>query len=294
MKENHHTSTPKVSVLIPVYRTPEAYLRQAIESVLGQTLRQFELLILNDSPEDTSLEKIVASYQDPRIRYVCDGKNMGISEARNRLVELATAPYLAIMDHDDIMLPNRLQLQAEYLDAHPEVGVVGCQALHMPKGKITHYPVENDDICMALMYGCVVPHTGSMIRKSVLEQAGLRYEENYSPSEDYALWIRLIKHTRFHNLPEVLVHYRIHADNTSHTRKERMKHQTITLQTLAHELYPQLHAKSLALGKHITYIRLFGVIPLLKIVRRGNRSSAYLFDCILLYSIKRKSTCEGL
>ena len=97
----------KVSVLTPIYRTDESFLREAIESVLGQTFGDFELLLLDDCPED-SREKVVRSYDDPRIVYRRNDRNLGIAESRNRLVEMAKGEYLAVFDHDDVCRPDRL------------------------------------------------------------------------------------------------------------------------------------------------------------------------------------------
>ena len=115
---------PKVSVLMPVYNTKEAYLRTAIESILKQTFTDFEFLIMNDNSTDKNVEKVILSYKDPRISYSKNNKNLGISGARNKLVDMAHGEYLAIMDHDDESLPERFQKQVDFLDAHPDVGVV--------------------------------------------------------------------------------------------------------------------------------------------------------------------------
>ena len=100
----------RVSVLMPVYRTNEEYLREAISSILAQTYSDFEFLILDDCPEDDR-ELIVKSYKDRRIKYLRNETNMGISESRNKLVDMARGEYLAVMDHDDVSLPERLEKQ---------------------------------------------------------------------------------------------------------------------------------------------------------------------------------------
>lgn len=101
---------PKVSVLMPVYKTQEEHLRQAIESVLNQTYADFEFLILDDCPDDTR-EDIVKSYQDKRIKYSQNEKNLGITPSRNKLIDMAQGEYLAVFDHDDISLPERFAKQ---------------------------------------------------------------------------------------------------------------------------------------------------------------------------------------
>ena len=118
-------STPRVSVLTPVYNTNIEHLRQCIDSILNQTFTDFEFIILNDSPENTELESEILSYTDKRIKYYKNDTNIGISQSRNRLLQLAHGEYLAIFDHDDISVPERLAHQVEFLDKNPEIGVVG-------------------------------------------------------------------------------------------------------------------------------------------------------------------------
>ena len=113
---------PKVSVLMPIYKTNEVYLRAAIESILSQTFTDFEFLILDDCP-DESREKIIASYSDERIKYTKNSCNLGISASRNKLIDMAQGEYLAVFDHDDISLPERFAKEVAYLDANPQCGV---------------------------------------------------------------------------------------------------------------------------------------------------------------------------
>ncbi len=102
--------TPKVSVLMPLYKTNEAYLREAIDSVLNQTYTDFELILLDDCPTDTR-EHVVCTYNDERIRYLKNERNLGITPSRNKLLDLARGEYIAVMDHDDISHPERFAKQ---------------------------------------------------------------------------------------------------------------------------------------------------------------------------------------
>lgn len=278
---------PRVSVLIPLYNTPESFLRETIESVLAQTFRDYELLMLNDSPENEGLAEIVTSYRDERIRYACNERNCGIAISRNKLLDMARGEYVAVLDHDDVAMPERLEKQVAYLDAHPEVGVVGCCIKEIPAGKHSDYPEMDQNIRLGLMWGCVVPHTGAMIRRSILQTSGIRYEPKFSPSEDYALWCRLIPHTRFYNIQEELVCYRKHADNTSKKMSERMNRATFAIRALVATENPILHQMYLSCAVHTETIRLFGIIPILKRVRCGIRERVYLFEFFLLYTRKR-------
>ena len=115
----------KVSVLMPIYNTKEEYLRTAIESILNQTYKDYEFLIYDDA-SNIDLQSIVMSYNDERIIYKKFEKNQGISKIRNELVKDSRGEYLAIMDHDDISLPERFEKQVKLLDNNPNIGVVGC------------------------------------------------------------------------------------------------------------------------------------------------------------------------
>ena len=229
---------PKVSVLMPVYKTQEEHLRQAIESVLNQTYTDFEFLILDDCPDDTR-EDIVKSYQDKRIKYSQNEKNLGITPSRNKLIDMAQGEYLAVFDHDDISLPERFAKQVAYLDANKDVGVVSSW---VKIGKrISKTPINDAEIKRALMRQCALTHPASMIRKSVLLDNKICYEEIFSPAEDYALWCRLIPHTNFHNIDEVLFHYRNHSGNTTHKQSKKMEQATFAIWSFVKEANPVIY-----------------------------------------------------
>lgn len=276
----------KVSVLMPVYKTKEEYLREAISSILNQTFTDFEFLILDDCPDDDR-EKIVKSYQDKRITYFKNEKNLGISASRNKLIDMAQGEYLAIFDHDDISMPTRLEKQVVYLDEHPEIGVVSSFIEKFPKIKISKHPQKNLDIKIGLMGGCVVAHTAAMIRKSVLIASGILYEEEFSPAEDYMLFLRLVGKTMFHNIQEVLVKYRNFDGNTSHLQKEKMADADARCKCFAAKEYPHLYQQEMFfLNRKRVWIRLFGLFPVLKVKRRSDLFKIYLFGLFPLFSLK--------
>ena len=214
---------PRVSILMPVYNTRQEYLREAIDSLLAQTFTDFEFLILNDASTDPQVEEVVKSYTDPRIVYAVNEHNLGISGARNRLLEMAQGEYLAVMDHDDISLPERLEKEVTFLDAHPEVGVVGSLVEKIDDGHVKPLPADDTAIKKMLMIHCNFSHSSSMIRRSVLESNHIRYETLFSPAEDYALFARLIPVTQFAIIQEPLFRYRAWTGNTSHTQAKKWK-----------------------------------------------------------------------
>lgn len=281
--------TPKVSVLVPVYNTPVQYLREAVDSILGQTFADFELIIVNDASTDEKVEETVRGYADPRIRYFVNPVNLGISGTRNRLLDLARGDYLAIMDHDDVSFPERLRKEVEYLDANPDVGVVSCVAeVTNDKATELRFPVDDADIRLALFENNVIVHSACMFRKSALEAHGIRYEAEYTPAEDYAICCRLVPHTRLHNLPDTLLRYRNHESNTSRLQREQSERMRLAVRNRYIADNPALYNTYCARARHVTQIKLFGFIPFLKIMKRGRRTICTLFG-IPLYRSKRHS-----
>ncbi len=286
-------AAPKVSVLLAVYNTNPDYLREAMDSILGQTFSDFELIVVNDGSSNEDVEKTVLGYTDTRIRYYRNERNLGITPTRNRLIELARGEYLAVMDHDDVSLPERLQKQVDYLDSHPDVGVVGSFFRSIgEKTSCVRPPVDDMAIRIFLARECAVHHPASMIRKSVLIEHGLRYEEEFSPAEDYALWCDLIPFTRFHNIPEVLFLYRVHSANTNRLQSEKMHRAAIAIQGLIVKRHYHLAYQFNELTRRVRRVRLFGRIPLLKIVSTGDMTHCYLFNRLLLYKAKTRVDSE--
>ncbi len=280
---------PKVSVLIPVFNTQEEHLRMAIDSVLSQTYKDFEVIIVNNSPENANVNKVLKTYTDKRIKFFTNKKNMGISDTRNQMVDLATGEYLAVMDHDDISLPNRFEEEVKYLDAHPEVGVVSCWVKTYPVGKLWKYPVESSDIKVALMEKSLIAHSPAMIRKKVLTDNKIKYESAFSPAEDYALWCRLINLTEFHNIPEVLFHYRMHETNAHKVFSDKMEKATYAVRDFVQKQNPVLYQQYLSRITYKTVTNLFGFIPFLLTKKKGNCIKYYLFRVIPVFTSKTKS-----
>ena len=214
---------------MPLYKTNHKYLRIAIDSILAQTYRDFEFLILNDSPEDKSLDAIIAQYKDKRIKYFQSKNNRGIAAAYNDLIAKTTGEYIAIMNHDDIALPKRLEKQVDYLDAHPKVGLVGtgCKkfgsfwrfyrfdSVIMPKG--------DKEILSMLGFKSPIIHPTIMIRKSVLDQNNIKYNEKYISLNDRLLYMDVSKYCKLANLDKVLYKYRFHDGMTSRVQKDKIE-----------------------------------------------------------------------
>lgn len=203
-------SNPKVTVLMPVYNA-EKYVGEAIESILNQTFRDFEFLIINDGSTDNSLG-IIESYKDLRIKLVNNEKNLGLSHTLNKGIDLSEGEYIARMDADDISLPVRLEKQINFMDSHLEIGICGTwiEGFGDPElCGVWKAKKEHNELFCNLMFGSSFAHPSVMMRKTILmEYNALRYEHDYCPCEDYRLWYLLLSKTQGTNLQECLLLYR--------------------------------------------------------------------------------------
>ncbi len=215
---------PKVTFLIPVYNR-EQYIVAAIESILAQSFTDFELLLLDDGSTDGSVT-VMKSYTDPRVRVVCNGENLGIPKTRNRGLALAQGEYFAMLDSDDVALPDRLAKQVAFLDRHPDYALVGSWVVAMdaegrPLKKIKKVPTTPEQIHARLLFRCCVLQSTIMMRTAVVQRYG--YRERYVVCQDVDLFVRLAKHHLLGNLPEPLVRRRVHPGRISRERAQLVK-----------------------------------------------------------------------
>lgn len=205
-----------ITVLMPVYNA-EAYLAQAVDSILAQTFTDFELLVINDGSTDGSAA-LLESYTDPRIRVLHNPQNLKLIATLNRGIPLAKGKYIVRMDADDIALPDRLQKQWEFMETHPEVGICGTWYESFDEtgtlGQV-RYAADHDTICLKHLYQMHLSHGTAIIRKEVLEKHALLFDPSYTHAEDYELFTRMAAYTRLANLPFVSYRVRHHADEVS-------------------------------------------------------------------------------
>lgn len=211
---------PALSVAMSVFNG-ERFLVPAIESVLGQTHRDFEFLILDDGSRDCT-RAIIARYaaQDARIRPIFR-ENRGLIASLNELLATARAPLVARMDADDVCLPERFERQIAFLHAHPDVGVLGTWTDDIDESDAPHdveappHPVSHEGFLAAIDRGePLLCHPAVMYRKAVVLGAG-GYHAAFRHCEDLDLWLRLAPVTRFANLPERLLRYRHYTSQVS-------------------------------------------------------------------------------
>jgi len=208
---------PEVSVLMPVYNVREEYLKEAVESILNQTFTDFEFIILDDCSAN-DISGVIRAYNDERIKYFRNEQNLGIAKSRNKLMELAAGKYAALMDNDDISLPQRLEKQVAFLNSHPEISVVSSAYEMFPKTQIVVHPERVSYI--DLIKSCVVTHPSVMFRLADFRKFDLTYNSEYICSQDYELWSRAIRFLKIANLKDVLLRYRVSEGNITRQKMD--------------------------------------------------------------------------
>jgi glycosyltransferase involved in cell wall biosynthesis len=200
---------PRVSVVMSVFND-ERYILDAVESILNQTFRDFEFVIINDGSNDKTGE-ILSSFQDERIR-LFDQANQGLTPSLNRGLALARGAYIARMDGDDLSDPTRLEKEVLFLDRNRDVGLVGTFAYRIDEqgrriGLYT-YKTTYEEIRENLWVDCPFCHSSVLFRKTCIERIGA-YREKVGPAEDYDLWFRITEQFAAANIPEPLHAFRI-------------------------------------------------------------------------------------
>ncbi len=235
--------TRLVSIIMPVYNTA-TYLREAMDSMLAQNFTDFELIVLNDCSPDNA-EEILDTYDDPRIVRYKGEKNVGLSNVLNVGIEMARGKYIARMDSDDVSLPQRLQVQVDYLEKHSDVDLVSVGMRLFGAKEATWVRERNPEkIKIEALFHSPVLHASSVWKKESFEELGLRFRQEMVPAEDYDLWVRaMLKGLKLVNLPEVLYEYRIHdAQATLQTDKTAAKSREVQMAYLQ-EALPSLSDK---------------------------------------------------
>lgn len=225
---------PRVTVLMPIHNAAR-HVAEAVDSILGQDFRDFELLIIDDGSVDESVA-VVQSFDDPRIRLERNKRNLGLVATLNRGLELARGEYVARMDGDDISLPGRLAAQVAFLDTHPLVGVCGTQVRTFGERTATlRLPTEPAAIQTQLLVNCCLAHPSVMLRKQLCLQHGLRYDAHYLHAEDWALWQRASFLFPLANLDQVLLEYRVSSSSVSskHSTEQRATERRLVEENLA-------------------------------------------------------------
>lgn len=208
----------KVSVIMSVYNE-EKYLEESVKSILSQTFKNFEFVLVDDASTDESLEIIRRfARKDKRIKILSNKKRLGLTKSLNKALRQLPpkadrqVEYIARMDVDDISLPNRLKEQSEYLDSHPQIAVLGSWAILIDENgnklKVKETPTSYKKIHRNVIAANPFIHPTLMFRRSVLEEVGY-YDESFSYAQDYELILRILKSYKGVNIAKSLLLYRV-------------------------------------------------------------------------------------
>lgn len=220
-------NNPTISVVMPVYNTKTKYLKESIQSILNQTFTDFEFIIINDGSTKSNVVKTILSFDDPRIKFINNNKNIGIAETLNNSFKISQGKYIARMDSDDISLPKRFEMQIKFMQNNPECGLLGGGFEYFGKKNgisINPKTVKTID----LLYGCFISHPTVMIRKELVNKYNIQYDKNYDLCEDYELWSRIASQIKICNLQKVIVKYRWHTQNVS-VKKNKEQYEQMDL-----------------------------------------------------------------
>lgn len=219
------TNPPILSVLMPVFNS-ELFVAEAVESILNQTFKDFEFLILDDASTDKSFE-IIKEFEkrDSRIKVFQNENNLGVVESRNKLINISKGKYIAWLDSDDIAFENRFEKQINFLEAHPEIGMAGAYPVIIDEnGKKTGkwwFETDTQKLKIELFFHSPFLSSSVMIRKSCLPQNF--YDSKFTVAEDFDLYSKISENSDIANIPEFLVKYRINSKGLSKSNTEKME-----------------------------------------------------------------------
>ncbi len=231
-------SNPKLSIIMSEHNTPIRFLRESINSILAQTLKDFELIIVDDCGHN-DLRAIAQEYSDDRIKIIKNEKNRGLVHSLNDAISYARSAYLVRMDTDDIAEPQRFERLYAFACRHPEYAVVGSRVIEFSEeGEQGILCKSGEKTKESLIKGDGLIHPSVIMRKHAVEDVG-NYPD-YQRAEDFALWAELLLHGyRLYVLEDSLLKYRV---NTGDYSKRKLKYRQGELMAKLH-YFPLLGAK---------------------------------------------------
>ncbi len=219
---------PKISVVMPVYNGGK-YLKQSLKSILNQTYKNFELIVVNDGSTD-STAKILTTINDKRLKIIHNIYNVGVAKSLNRGLKIAKGDYIARCDSDDINFKKRFKIQIDFLDKHLSYALVGSNAMLIDekgkKIKKTSLPATDSQIRKKILFRNPILHPAVVYRKKLMNKT-INYREMFNGAEDYDLWFRLLKIGKAYNFKDSLIKHRIHKDIV--TKKFHLKIELLAL-----------------------------------------------------------------
>lgn len=227
LSSNNEFDAPLVSIVMSV-RNGLPFLYDAIQSILSQTYKNFELIIMDNASSDGSVN-CIQSFTDQRIQLILNEKDLGLSASLNRGFSLARGKYIARMDADDISLPHRIEKQVHFLEQHPDICLCGgAYEIFGGLQELQHMPQTPNDILATIIFQVPFAHPAVMYRAQTWKTYQLYYDESLSLTQDYAMWITLILilKQKTANLKDSILQYRIHNKNETKTKLDLLQKET--------------------------------------------------------------------
>ncbi len=251
-------AAPRVSVVTTLFNKGP-FVEAAVRSVLSSSFRDLELLIVDDASTDDGLDRVRA-FSDPRIRILECAVNTGRPAAANRGFDAAQGEYIAVLDADDTMEPDRIAEQVAFLDSHPSIGVVGSYArLVGTRDHLAQWPVSDEEARGLLLFEDPLLYGSCMIRRSLLDAHVIRCDEAWRwPGMDYLFLLRVARVARVATIPEALTNYRLGANNFRSGRDRTEDSARIV--RAAFDLF-QLDASASDVDAHLFLLRRMGRVP---------------------------------
>ena len=204
---------PLISVIMSTYNE-EKYIETSLKSLLNQTFKEFEIIIVDDASTDNT-KQLIQNLQDERIRLICNEENQGLTKNLNKALKYVTGKYIARMDGDDIAFPTRFEKQVQYMEKHPETMLVSCYTKSFGDSDLVFaLPDDSEVLKVRMLVRPVYAHPGFMMRRELIE-AGYQYNEEYRTAQDYEFASRVAEKYKMGLVPEVLLLYRVHKKQIS-------------------------------------------------------------------------------
>lgn len=277
------TEQPLVSVIIPCYNA-EKYVEMSVRSIMNQTYKNLEILIIDDCSNDSTYEILESlAKSDKRIILEKNEQNLRIVKTLNKLVLKAKGKYIARMDADDISASNRIEKQVEFMENNIEYGICGTSAWRIDENNRiidkSYIPIENSDIQIISNYFCSFYHPSVMIKSNIYKEN--LYNENYLYAEDMELWQRILKISLAKNLKDKLLYYRVlsssisNNSNSSNIQKKLSENLT--------------HSQDISTLKLIKNKKLAGRYLLLLFIKNGKKLPIkfWIIQRIIIYLLVR-------
>ncbi len=268
---------PLVTVLLPVYNRPTVV--KTIDSILKQTYKNFEILIIDNASTDNTVDEI-KKIEDSRIRLIVNEENKGQTYSLNKGLQLAKGTYIARIDSDDLALPTRLEKQVTFLEEHPDYGLCGCWVRYMnDNDELTitmKTPTTDKGMRLLQNVTCAMYHPAAMIRTEVIVKNNITYDANIKMAEDYALWGKIMQFSKALNLPEILLYYRRGGNNDSKKYKEIMATESFLVR------------ENICRNQMVDVISLNKMLKIIEIEKKNKKSFIELFLIARNYSLYLK------